>query len=93
MSFTIVDSMVEHARSKPDEVAFRFLSDMEHAAQELSYRQLLQEASVVARFLSGIAQPGSRVMLFRQDWLTSRHSMAACWLVWWPFHCIHHAAT
>lgn len=64
MSFTIVDSMVEHARSKPDEVAFRFLSDIEHAAQELSYKQLLQEASVVAMFLSKIAEPGSRVMLF-----------------------------
>lgn len=64
MSLSIVDSMVEHAGSKPDAVAFRFLGDLEHVAQELTYAQLLQDAEAIAAFLSGLAEQGSRVMLF-----------------------------
>lgn len=64
MSLTIVDRLREHARSRPDATAFRFLSDLDQAPQQLSYAQLLEQAQQVARFLAGAAAPGSRVMLF-----------------------------
>lgn len=64
MSGTIVDCIAAHARATPDALAFRFLNDLEHAPEDLSYAQLWQDAAAVARFLAGIAEPGSRIMLF-----------------------------
>lgn len=64
MSLTIVDRLREHARSRPDAPAFRFLNDQTLAPQTLSYAQLLDQAQQVAFFLVGAAAPGSRVMLF-----------------------------
>jgi acyl-CoA synthetase (AMP-forming)/AMP-acid ligase II len=64
MRLTIVDSMVEHAQVRPDEIAFRFIADIAQTAQELSYAQLLQGASSIAEFLRNTVEPGSRIMLF-----------------------------
>ncbi len=63
MSFTIVDRLHQHATSHPDGTAFRFLADAERAPQTLTYAQLWREAAEVAHLLSGLAAPGSRVML------------------------------
>ncbi|MDF3035734.1 MAG: Glutamate-semialdehyde aminotransferase, partial [Paucimonas sp.] len=64
MSFTIIDSMFEHAAFKPDATAFRFIADLDHKPQELSCKELLQEAAAIALFLREVAAPGSRIMLF-----------------------------
>jgi acyl-CoA synthetase (AMP-forming)/AMP-acid ligase II/acyl carrier protein len=64
MSGTIIDCIAGHARNQPDALAFRFLNDLEHAPEDLSFAQLWQEAGALAQFLSGIAEPGSRIMLF-----------------------------
>lgn len=64
MRSSIVECLQGHAQSRPDDVAFRFLSDQAIAPRELTYRDLWQEAATVARFLGTIAAPGSRIMLF-----------------------------
>jgi acyl-CoA synthetase (AMP-forming)/AMP-acid ligase II len=64
MRFTIVDSMIEHAQLRPEATAFRYISDLVQAPDELNYAQLLQAASGIAHFLREQAEPGSRVMLF-----------------------------
>jgi acyl-CoA synthetase (AMP-forming)/AMP-acid ligase II/acyl carrier protein len=64
MSSTIVSLLFAHAQSIPDAVAFRYLQDLESPPQELSYKSLWQEAGAIADFLSSVASPGSRIMLF-----------------------------
>lgn len=61
---TIVDCMRAHAQARPESIAFRFLSDLTSAPQELSYGALWQEAANVAGYLQTVAAPGSRIMLF-----------------------------
>ena len=79
MNTTIVDRLREHARSKPNSTAFRFLNDLEQV-QELSYVQLLDEAQALAYFLVATAAPGSRVMLFFPPGLTYIKAFYACLL-------------
>jgi len=64
MSNTIVDKLYIHALCEPDEVAFRFLSDIDQTPSELTFRQLWQEAEAVSKFLKEVAEPGSCIMLF-----------------------------
>ena len=64
MSFTIVDSIIEHAQSRPEAIAFQYLSDLEQTPHELTYQGLLQEAGAIALLLGKIAAPGDRIMLF-----------------------------
>jgi acyl-CoA synthetase (AMP-forming)/AMP-acid ligase II/acyl carrier protein len=64
MTLTIVERMREHAAAQPDAIAFRFLNDLTHAPQELTFAQLWREAAAVAAFLAQRAQPGERIMLF-----------------------------
>ncbi|MES2296360.1 MAG: AMP-binding protein [Pseudomonadota bacterium] len=80
MSFTIVDRLREHARSRPHASAFRFLSDSTLAPQELSYAQLWDEAGAVAHFLAGVAEPGSRIMLFFPPGLSYLKAFYGCLL-------------
>jgi acyl-CoA synthetase (AMP-forming)/AMP-acid ligase II/acyl carrier protein len=64
MNQTIIGSMIEHAGSKPDEIAFRYLTDLDQAPQELSFKGLWQDAQAIASYLSRIAEVGDRIMLF-----------------------------
>ena len=64
MSFTIVDSIVEHAGLTPDAISFRFLEDLEKSPQELTFQDLWQEMQAIASYLNEVAEPGDRIMLF-----------------------------
>ena len=64
MNATIIDCMRENAHLRGAQTAFRFLSGPDLTARDLSHAALWREAAAVACFLSRIAAPGSRVMLF-----------------------------
>lgn len=64
MNTQIIDRMRAHARTQPEAIAFRFLNDLSSSPQELTFRELWDEASVIAHFLRQSVPPGSRVMLF-----------------------------
>lgn len=51
-------------QSSPNDIAFRYLQDLETAPQELSYKTLWLEAASIAGFLRSIANPGDCIMLF-----------------------------
>lgn len=64
MNATIVDKLFSHMQSSPNDIAFRYLQDLDTAPQELSYKGLWLEAASIAGFLRGIANPGDCIMLF-----------------------------
>jgi len=64
MRLTIVDKLFTHTKSIPNDVAFRYLHDLDSVPEELTYKELWQQASAIADFLKVIAKPGSRIMLF-----------------------------
>ncbi|MBY0572662.1 MAG: AMP-binding protein, partial [Undibacterium sp.] len=79
-NFTIIDHLHEHVRTKPDALAFCFLSDLEAVPQDLSYSQLLADATAVADFLKSRAEVGSRIMLFFPPGLAYLRAFYGCLL-------------
>ncbi|MEN9868155.1 MAG: hypothetical protein RL748_3745, partial [Pseudomonadota bacterium] len=77
---TIIESVIKHAVERPNSIAFRYLVDMATAPQELTFAQLLKEAKSVAVFLSRIAAPGSRIMLFFPPGMSYVTSFYGCLL-------------
>ena len=64
MSFTIVDSIIHHAKSRPDAIAFRYITSFEEAPIELTYKELFNRAHAIAQHLNATNAPKSRIMLF-----------------------------
>lgn len=64
MSFTIVDSIINNAKLKPDAIAFRYITRFEDLPIELTYKQLFIRANTIAHFLKKNAKANSRIMLF-----------------------------
>jgi acyl-CoA synthetase (AMP-forming)/AMP-acid ligase II/acyl carrier protein len=62
MNQNITDYLYQHALSKPDEIAFRFLSDKE-APDEITYKQLWLDAVAIADLLQQHVSTGDRVLL------------------------------
>ncbi|WDE09219.1 AMP-binding protein [Thalassomonas viridans] len=78
MNQSIIDYLHQNAVSKPNAVAFRFLSDTGHAVNELTCSELWHEAHAVAKFLTDIAEPGSRIMLFYPPGLSYIKAFYGC---------------
>lgn len=64
MSFTIVDSIIHHAKSNPDAIAFRYITSFEEAPIELTYKELFIRAHAIAQHLKSTNATESRIMLF-----------------------------
>lgn len=60
---TVMQRLDEHARSRPEQWAFRFLSPPTFATEDISYRELRHRALRVARSLRSRHADGNRVLL------------------------------
>lgn len=64
MKTTIIHRMFEHANSTPQNIAFRFLNDLSNTPIEITFQELWQESSAIARHLQKLGNRNDRVMLF-----------------------------
>lgn len=62
-SNTIVESLIQHAKARPDLVAYRYVDSEQGAAETMTYQQLLDAAQVIASQLMQSAIVGDRIVL------------------------------
>nr|WP_293511746.1 fatty acyl-AMP ligase [Phenylobacterium sp.] len=68
---TVVDRLVHSASTRPDALAFRFLSDARGEPSELTYAGFWRRVSGVAAALGRVAKPGDRAILLCRAGLDS----------------------
>jgi acyl-CoA synthetase (AMP-forming)/AMP-acid ligase II/acyl carrier protein len=77
MSKNIIDYLYQHALSKPDDVAFRFLSDTQ-VADEITFKQMWLNSYAIAEFLKENVSTGDCVLLLYPSGLAYIKAFYAC---------------
>lgn len=77
MNNNITDYLYQHALSKPDDVAFRFLNESQ-SAEEISFKKLWLDSYAIANFISKHASTGDRVLLLYPSGLAYVKAFFGC---------------
>lgn len=77
MNKNITDYLYQHALSKPDVVAFRFLSESQ-SPDEITFKQLWLDSYVIADFVRKHTSTGDRVLLLYPSGLAYIKAFYAC---------------
>ena len=77
MSKKITDYLYDHAQSKPNDIAFRFLTDTQ-APDEITFKQLWLDSYAIAEFLKQNVSSGERVLLLYPSGLDYIKAFYAC---------------
>lgn len=78
MTETIIDCIKHNAKVSPDEIAFRYLKDLDQNPEEISCSQLLEQCNTLALYIRSITKPGDRVLLLYPPGLDYVVAFYAC---------------